>query len=194
MNINLEQATALIQNRRSLYPAQYTGEVIEDSVINALLENANWAPTHKLTEPWRFRVFKGEGLKKFADFQAELYREVTRKQENFGEEKYKKLQTKPLLCSHIISIGLKRHPIIPELEEVASVACAVQNILLSASAQGLGCYWGTGGVTYFEEAKPYLDLEPEDKLMGFLYMGITESKWPAGRRKPIGDKVAWISE
>ncbi len=92
-------------------------------------------------------------------------------------------------CSHIISIGMKRHEgKIPEIEETA---CAVQNMWLTATAYGLGCYWGSGGITYKEEAKSFFDLEPADKLLGFLHLGIPE-KWPEGRRKPIEDKVRWI--
>ena len=51
----------------------YTGGKINDSIILQLLENANWAPTHKLTEPWRFKVFTDKGLKQFAEYQANEY-------------------------------------------------------------------------------------------------------------------------
>lgn len=192
MNISPEQASELIRNRRSLYPAQYSGEPIDDDIIATLLENANWAPTHKLTEPWRFRVFKGDGIKKLAEFQAGLYKEVNEKNGSFDSIKYEKLQNKPLLCSHIISIGMKRNEIVPEMEEIASVACAVQNMYLTAAAYGLACYWTTGGITFYENAKPFFGLEENDKLMGFLYLGIPKSKWPEGRRKPIEEKVVWV--
>ena len=76
MDISTEQTSELIRNRRSIYPAQYTGESIKDPIIEEMLENARWAPTHKFTEPWRFRVYKGEGIAKLAEFQANLYREV----------------------------------------------------------------------------------------------------------------------
>ena len=53
-----------IRNRRSVFPAQYTGEPVEKETIEQLLELANWAPTHKKTQPWRFKVIYGEGLKR----------------------------------------------------------------------------------------------------------------------------------
>src|SRR5688572_6337744 len=53
----------LISTRRSIFPKQFeAGKVIPDNIIWQALENANWAPSHKLTEPWRFTVFAGEGL------------------------------------------------------------------------------------------------------------------------------------
>ena len=164
MSITPEQINKLIQNRRSLYPAVYSDETVDDTIIEAILENANWAPTHKLTQPWRFTVFSGEGLKKLADFQADLYRKVTETDGSFDQKKYEKLQKKPLLCSHIIAIGMKRDSKerVPEIEEVMATACAVQNMYLTASAYGVGGYWGTGGITYYEEAKSFFGLGSED--------------------------------
>ena len=189
------QATELIRNRRSIYPPQYAVEPVDDAIIHEMLENANWAPTHRLTEPWRFIVFKGEGLKKLADFQAALYKEKSMLAGNFDETKHEKLATKPLLASHIIAIGMSRDPkeSVPEVEEIASVAMAVQNMYLTATAHGIGCYWGSGGVTYMEEAKPFFGLETKDRLLGFFYIGKPKrDKWPQGRRKPIADKVSWV--
>ena len=57
-----DQINAVIKNRRSIYPYQYEkGKVIPDNIIWQILENANRAPTHKQTEPWRFTVFLVKG-------------------------------------------------------------------------------------------------------------------------------------
>ena len=58
-------------------------------LFNQMLENANWAPTHKLTEPWRFTVFTGDGLKTFAGLQASVYKNSAG--DNFKEDNYQKL-------------------------------------------------------------------------------------------------------
>jgi len=195
--MNPDLTNELLRSRRSIYPPLYSGEEVPQAVIEQMLENANWAPTHGLTEPWRFVVFSRNGLKKLADFQAELYRKVYTAQNKFDEKKYQKLQENPLLCSHIIAIGMKRDAKgkIPEIEEIEATACAVQNMYLTATAYRVGCYWGTGGVTYLEEAKSFFGLEAEDKLLGFLYIGMPkEGKWPEGRRKPVIDKVQWVTE
>lgn len=190
-----ELVSQLLRERRSIYPTQYTSEPVSDSVIKEMLENANWAPTHRLTEPWRFVVFSGEGLKKLAEFQSNLYKDLSSKAGNFDETKFQKLATKPLMSSHIIAIGMGRDPkaSVPEVEELSAVAMAVQNMYLTATANNIGCYWGSGGVTYYEEAKAFFGLGADDKLLGFLYVGnIDKTKWPKGRRKPIEDKVNWV--
>lgn len=194
-NLTPQSISEFIRNRRSIYPAMYTGEKVPANIVKEMLENANWAPTHRLTEPWRFVVFSGEGIKSLANFQSDLYQKKSMESGTFDESKFEKLKNKPLLCSHIIGIGMARDPkeSVPEMEEIAAVSCAVQNMLLTASAYGVGCYWGTGGVTFYEEAKPFFGLKPEDKFLGFLYLGMPK-KWPEGRRKPIADKVKYVKD
>ncbi len=78
-------------------------------IILQMLDNANMAPTHKLTEPWRFIIFKDAGLEKLGKFQAELYKNVkSMKAGDYKEEKYLDLRNKPEMASHVIAIGMKR--------------------------------------------------------------------------------------
>ena len=188
-----ETLNHIIRNRRSVFVAQFdTERKVEDHIVDRMLENANWAPTHYLTEPWRFMVFTGEGLKQFAHFHAELYK--TEAGDKFEQSRYEKFLNNPQKASHIISIGMKRHAMdkLPETEEICAVAGAVQNMQLTASAYGVGCYWTTGGITYYENAKPFFNLEAEDKLLGFLYVAYAKGEPTQGRRKPIADKVRWV--
>ncbi len=184
----------LIRHRRSVFPKDYSGEIVNDEIIHQMLENANWAPTHKFTEPWRFVVFSGEGLKQLAAFQSECYKEVTTADGTFREDKYLSLQAKPLEASHIIAIGMKRDEAkrLPEWEELGAVFCAIQNMYLTAAAYGIGCYLSTGGVTTFEEAKSFFGLNPDDKLCGFFHIGMPKGRVPDGRRKPVSEKVKWV--
>src|ERR1700733_10835767 len=125
MNFDINQLNSLIRQRRSTFPRQYdAGKHVDDAIISQMLENANWAPTHKLTEPSRFTVFTGNGMKPFTGLQASVYKNSAG--ENYKEENYQKLFTTPLLASHVISIGMKRHAEknIPEMEEIPAVACA----------------------------------------------------------------------
>ena len=194
MQFDVSIVNQLIQERRSIFPVHYSGEPVPRFMVEKMLENANWAPTHRFTEPWRFKVFTGDGIQKLAEFQSGMYRDQSHKNGEFDEKKYDKLLKKPLLCSHIISIGMNRDEkeSVPEVEEIASVAMAVQNMYLTATAYGVGCYWGTGGVTYMQEAKPFFDLDESDKLMGFMYLGMPAKDWPKSRRRPIEDKVQWV--
>jgi len=195
-DFNIEEINKIIRGRRSMFIAQFKeNDPVEDAIISEILENANWAPTHKLTEPWNFTVFTGEGLKKFADFQAELYKKRATKDGAFVEATYEKFKENPLKASHIIAIKLKRDlkANLPVMEEIAAVAMAVQNMYLTAAAHGLAAYWGTGGPTFWPEAKQWFGLGEEDMLMGFFYVAKpTSDKWPVGKRRPVEEKVVWV--
>ena len=156
--------------------------------------NATWAPNHGQQQPWQFTVFTGEGLKKLAAFQSELYKQEAGDQ--FKEITYNKLLQNPLKASHIIAIGMKRTTTknIPEIEDIEAVACAVQNIYLSVAAYGLGGYWTTGGITYNEKAKSFFGLGEQDRLLGFFYIGHVALPSTGATRLPMEQKVFWIKE
>jgi nitroreductase len=183
----------IIENRRSIFPQQYTGERVDDAVVKKILENANWAPTHRLTEPWRFFVYTKDGLKTLAVAQANVYKHVTQADGTFKEERYQNLLTKPLQSSHIIVVALKRDErrAVPDIEEVGAVFCAIQNMHLTATAYGVGAYLSTGGITYFEEAKEVFGLDQEDKLIGFFNIGMPAKVNIKGKRTSIDEKVLW---
>ena len=188
--INPDEVNELMRSRRSVFPKDYIGEKVDDAIVQQMLENANWAPTHKLTEPWRFVVFTGEGLKKLADFQSECYKQVTQAKGSFDEKKYEGLKSKPMESSHIIAVGMKRDEkkSVPEWEEMGAVFCAIENMYLTATAYGIGCYLSTGGITNFKEEKSFFDLGEEDKLMGFMHVGVPKEPTANGKRKPIEDR------
>lgn len=189
MSINLA-----IRNRRSVFTSQfYNGRRIPDEVITEILHNANAAPSHKLTEPWRFTVFTGEGLSRLGRLQSEIYK--ANAGERFKENKYDNLLNGPRMCSHIIAIGCKRSVgIVPELEEVAAVSCAIQNIYLSLDAYGIGGYWSTGGITFMEDAKRLVGLEPHDVFMGFFYLGYVQIPSVHRTPSPLEPKVTWVTK
>ena len=187
-----EIVNAVIKNRRSIYPHQYEpGKKVPDEIIWQILENANRAPNHKQTEPWRFNVFTGDGLRQFGELQQRIYLENAGV--NFSEGRHKKLLEYPLLSSHVISIGMKRsEKDLPEMEEIQAVACAVENMFLSVTAYGLGSYWTTAGITYMEAAKPFFNLVDNDRLLGFFYIGYVAKPYTKdGKRRPIQEKVDW---
>lgn len=192
--ISPDAINQLIRDRRSVFPKEYNGTRVDDAIVHQILENANWAPTHKLTEPWRFVVFTGGGLTRLANLQAACYKKVTEADGTFKEDKYQSLLTKPHLSSHIIAIGMKRDPknSVPEVEEIGAVFCAVQNMYLTAAAYGVGAYLSTGGITYFDAARELFGLDTKDKLIGFFHLGMSSSPLAPGKRKPVRDKITWV--
>ncbi|PHN03673.1 nitroreductase family protein [Flavilitoribacter nigricans] len=181
----------LIRKRRSIFPESYIEKPIEKKIIEQVLENANWAPNHKLTEPWRFRIYQGKALQSLSDYLANWYRENT-PPEQFSAKKYEKTQNKPLRSDCVIAICMQRDPkeSLPEWEEVAAVACAVQNMWLTCTAYGIGSYWSSPRSII--EAREFLDLADGELCLGLFYMGYHALPDLPGRRSPIEEKVTWV--
>ena len=190
------ELNSLIKSRRSIFPKDYSGEKVDDAIIRQMFENANWAPTHKYTEPWRFIVYTGEGRKKLAELQASVYKRKTELDGTFKEERYQNLLVKPLESSHVMLVYMKRDEkkSLPEIEEMGAVFCAIQNMYLTATAYGVGCYLSTGGITFFEEANAAFGLSSEDRIVGFLHVGVPKHLNQPARRNPVDDKVLWVTE
>ncbi|MGH1335674.1 MAG: nitroreductase family protein [Aureispira sp.] len=186
-------ATTIIRERRSIFPPAYLPEIIKEELILELLENANYAPTHRLTEPWRFKVIAGEKRGALGDLLAELYKKNS-SEEKFVERKYQKIKEKTRQSSHIFAICMQRdaEARVPEWEEIAATAMAVQNIWLSASAHKIGAYWSSPSLIKEEECRQFLNLKEGERCLGFLYLGYHEAPKVSPKRTPIAEKVEWL--
>ncbi len=192
MNFTPAQVSELIRKRRSIFPKTYLWKPISREIVEEILENANWAPTHKLTESWRFKVIAGDGLERLSEFMSSHYKSNTSK-DKFSEIKYNKLKTNPMKAACIIAVCMKRDPQarLPEWEEVAATACAVQNMYLTCTAHGIGCYWSTPQSAL--EATAFLELEDGERCLGLFYMGYHNLPELPGKRNPVEDKTTWIT-
>ncbi|MEO1263722.1 MAG: nitroreductase [Bacteroidota bacterium] len=192
MDITPSQVSELIRKRRSVFPKSYTGSPISREIVEEVLENANWAPTHKMTEPWRFKVMAGGGLERLSQFLSSYYKENT-PPEKFSEIKFKKLKNNPLKASCIIAICMKRdeQERIPEWEELAAVGCAVQNMYLTCAAYDIGCYWSSTKAAL--QANDFLGLEEGERCLGLFYMSYHNAPDIPRKRTPVAEKTAWIT-
>lgn len=183
---------ALIHRRRAIFPKTYiAGKPIGRSLIEQVLENANQAPTHRLTEPWRFQVFHSEkSRQELGTYLSDFFKKNT-PPDQFSEEKMLKNGENPRRSGAAIAIIMHRDPEerVPEWEEIAAVAMAVQNMWLTCTALGLGCYWSSPKAAL--EGNEFLGLEAGERCLGFLYMGWHEMPEIKGKRGAISEKVVW---
>ena len=63
-----------IKKRRAIYPSQYKEGNISEKDIKEILENANFAPTHRLTQPWFFKVYQNESKLELAKSMVNHYK------------------------------------------------------------------------------------------------------------------------
>ncbi len=184
----------LIAKRRSIFPKQYNGKPIPTNVIMDVLTQANWAPTHRLTEPWRFRIIRGAALSRLGDLSEKLYQDNT-PEEKFSAEKMTKKGLKPRQSACVIAICMQRDPnlSVPEWEEIAAVACAVQNMWLACTALKIGSYWSSPGTINSKQFKEFLSLKEGESCLGLFYMGYYDHAPQEGKRTPIASKVEWMN-
>jgi nitroreductase len=189
----MSQITQLIQRRRSIYPPMYdTTRPIERATIEQVLDNARWAPTHKRTQPWRFRVFhSAESRKALGQYLADYYLNNTEK-EQISEQKHQKMLENPQRAGAVVAIIMQRDAAesLPEFEEIAAVAMAVQNMWLTCTELGLGCYWSTPSAIL--KADEFLQLQPGQRCLGIFYMGWHHAPDMQGQRKELAEVTTFI--
>jgi nitroreductase len=173
-----------IMTRRSV--PQTGPEEIGRAVVERLLEAGVRAPTHHLTQPWRFVVLAGDARKELGDAWAAA--EADREPE--------KVRVKPLRAPVIIAVIAtpKAHlPKVQELEEHHAVGAAMQNILLAAHDMGLGAMLRTGKTAFYDEVRAALGVEDGEYVAGFIYLGYPadNSDRPMTRRTPASDLTEW---
>ena len=202
MDLSVSDVNQLIRHRRTIKPITKTGEpnyrdepVVEEHIQN-LLDNANWAPTHGLTEPWRFEVFQGAARDPLARLLFDLYAKHT-PEDKVRPAKQQKLVDYVMNSPCVISLGMQRHVgKISAEEEVIAVACAVQNMHLTATALGLGAFWSSSPIYDLPETRQYLRLRTDDRCLGMFCVGYPRHEWPGrpgDQPGSIKDKIHWRS-
>src|SRR5690606_1242401 len=188
--MNAENLFQIIKNRRSVMPTQYSDVEIPEESLRLILESANWAPNHKRTEPWRFKVISGEARKRFAEFMVEKYQENTLPEAQ-SERKKSGIIEECLLSDKIILICMKTSHLLPEWEELAATAMAVQNMWLMCTSMGIGSYWSSPGA--ISKMNEFVELEEDENCFGIFYMGNLKTELHESSRKSIEDKIQFIT-
>ncbi|HRE05488.1 MAG TPA: nitroreductase [Opitutaceae bacterium] len=188
---------SIFRERRSLKPAAMDpARDLPREAVTALLEDAQWAPTHGLNQPWRFHVFLApEARARLAEGLASIYDAITPAAKR-DEDKRAKLGVGPRRAAVVIALVAKVEPAgkIPEWEEMAAVACAAQNLLLSAHERGLGSFWSSPPVAASPEFVHWLGLErATHRAMGLIYLGWPLPGQPAPQsvRAPLAACTTW---
>lgn len=183
--------SGIIKNRRSTKPFDMNGQKIPNEQVMALLELADWAPTHGYTEPWRFVVHENPQV--FCEQHAGLYKQFT-PTDKFEQAKFEKLLHQGDKVSHVIIAVMKRGnlPKIPMLEEIAATSCAIQNLLLGATALNIAALWSTGGMALKTQFRDWLGFGEDDLVMGALYLGYSDKFSEGTRSVPIEQKIRWV--
>lgn len=154
---------------------QFGADPVDPETLGALLDLARFAPNHKLTQPWRFRVL---GPETRAAIEAAV-----------DEKEAMKLRRAPTLV--LATAALTGDPHVDE-EDLQSVACAVYAVLLGATARGLASYWRTPGAFDDPAIRALVGLPDDERVVSLIHLGRAESDPPAKDRAPLGEVVGFL--
>jgi len=147
----------------------------DDSDLDLILKAALRAPDHGMLRPWRFLVVEGKAREKLG----QLFVDCLQPEQ---PEEREKLLNSPLRAPLVIVAvaTVKEHPKVPAIEQIGSMAAAIQNMTVAIHALGYGSIWRTGAVAYHPKVKEALGLKPTDEIVGYLYVGT-----PTFRDRPV---------
>ena len=176
-----DQLAAVIRSRRTSMLVDQNSEV-PVSVVQELCELAAWAPNHKRTWPWRFALFTGDGRRRLGETMVADMVDA-----DFGDEG-KRLKTagKYVRTPASLVVGCAAHD--NEMlhhENRDAVASAIQNLLLGATSIGLATFWSTPALTQPGRVLELCGFEPDDRIVGIIYLGWAERMCDAPERPPI---------
>jgi nitroreductase len=182
------------RTRRTVKPDWMdSSRAISRELLLEILEDAHWAPSHGLTQPWRFHIFTGEARARLGEALQNIYDQVTPAAE-VRPEKRAKLRGNLNQAPAVIAVAahLEAGGKVSKLDELCSTACAVQNLLLSAHQRGLGSFWATPPAACSEEFVAWLGLDFTYCSLGLIFLGYPkEGSEPKSIRVPLEERVTF---
>jgi nitroreductase len=173
-----ENFSELVRSRRTSMIVDQ-GRDVPLELIAELCGLVTWAPNHKKTWPWRFAVFTGNGRATLGERMADEMERV-----GFGDDvKRAKTRTKYLRTPATLVVGCT-----PDDNEMLhaenrdAVAAGIQNLLLGATTLGLASFWSTPALTQPDGVLELCGFDPDDRLVGIIYLGWATQQCPAPER------------
>ncbi len=186
-----------VRERRTVDLVNLSAVPVAPPVIERVLEAANWAPSHGQTEPWRFAVFTGEARMRLSEALATSLA-LLKGEPQADPEVLRLQQGRQRLAPVWIAVAVEPavQPRMPLHEEQWAVACAVQNLMLTARSLGLASKWISNPPSLHDATRAALGFGERASMMGVLYLGYPrdEGSWPAGKRRPLAEKVRYFTD
>jgi nitroreductase len=149
---------------------QYGEAPVAEETVRELFELARFAPNHRLTNPWRFRLLGPETR--------------ARVEALAGENEALKLRRAPTL---VLATALLTGDDEIDAEDVLATGCAVYAVLLAATARGLASYWRTPACFGDAAVREALGLAESERVVALVHLGPPASEPPGKERAALDD-------
>lgn len=179
-----------IESRRSI--KGFTDREITREEIERLLETVVLAPNHRMTQPWSFLVLGKEGTEAYARV---LGGRRTKRIDD--PDVAEKVMARTLRgITHVpvtiaVTIRQDEDPEIRE-EDYAATYMGIQNLLLAATAEGLGTHVKTGAVMNDPKLREALGVEDDRRVIALIQLGEPAEIPDAKERATAASVTKWL--
>lgn len=182
-----------IYERRDM--RHFDGGTVSDEVLLRLLRAAHHAPSVGFMQPWRFIRIRDRAVREGMHALVEQERVLTAQAMGVRQEDFMKLKVQGVLDAAEVLVlamppGREAHVFgrrtMPEMD-VASAACAIQNMWLAARAEGLGMGWVS---IYDPQAlAAFLQMPPGSYPLAVLCLGPVQAYYAT----PMLEQEKWAT-
>jgi 5,6-dimethylbenzimidazole synthase len=182
------RVVALRRDMRHFLP-----DPLDEALIERLLGAAHLAPSVGFMQPWQFIRVRDRDLRREIHALVDTERRATAHALGEREDEFMRLKVEGIReCGELLVVALthdrEQHVFgrrtMPEMD-LASVACAIQNLWLVARAEGVGMGW----VSLFdpEALRQLLRMPPGSRPVAILCLGFV----PEFYRRPMLEETDW---
>jgi len=176
----LDPRLQFLHDRRTVSRLDAPGPTPDE--LTALLAAADTAPDHGHLHPWRFAVLDEDTRARLSEAYADAQRARDDEAARVSRAASKPLRGPCVIAALARTVG---HAKVPEWEQLAAAAAAVQNLCLGATALGYGSAWRTGWFVEHPAVRAALGAGDDERVIGLIHLGT-----PGRRDAPLDVRSA----
>lgn len=156
------KSIAEVVRERTTVKAGYIDKEVSQELVLSLLEDAVYAPTHKVREPWRFIFVSAERREAFIDAILKCH------EKNMHPSVRNKFIDVPAFLVVVMNEDPRQKV---WDEDFAATSSMLQNLQLLAWDQDLGMVWKTPMHIYDPVFHEALGVKPGERIVGVMHIG-----------------------
>lgn len=182
-----------MQSRQTILPKRLMAPGPDASQLEMILGAAATAPDHGQLMPWRFVIVPEEARALLAEqFASALLARDAEALPAQVEQAREKAFRSPLLMLAVVD-GVCGDPEVDLLERMVSTGCAIQNMLLMATAMGYGSALTSGKALKAQGLRDLFALRAQDHALCFISIGTVQSRKSLRTRPLPADYVKHLT-
>ena len=184
---------ALIGRRQTVLPKRLVEPGPDDSQLDLIFRAAGAAPDHGELLPWRFVVIPAAARIRLSQvFAASLLeRDPHATAEQLAQAREKAFRA-PLLMLAVVRTGPADGEI-PACERLLSAGCAIQNMLLVATALGFASALTSGKALPSLALEELFSMQAGEQAVCFVSLGTATKRKPARLRPEPGRYISFLA-